>query len=188
MAAPALAAAQGAPAANPLVSPARAVSAYLEAVAAAAPPRPRGMRPPPAPTGGEPRWARARDFLAPGPAPKLAGSAGAGRALAPWEELGRDGAFLGYELTGVRRAARGMAVVSARERTTAAPDGPVVSRRCAYLVVPVGARWLIADRRCGGDFPEAEPGAWADPGHPTATAHASDAVPPATDSLPEDKE
>ncbi len=154
-------------ASNGLVAPARCVSDYLEAVAAAAPPRPRGVPPPPTSTGAGPRWTRARSYLAPRAAASLE-TAHAPRPLAPWSTLGRDGAFLGYELLAVRRAPLGAAVVVARVRTARSPDAAPTVTVCAYLVGPVGRLWRIADERCDRDFADAEvasnyDGLWDEP-------------------------
>ena len=146
-----------------LAAAARCVSEYLEAVAAAAPPRAR-------PTGRTAaaeeagRWERARARLAPA---ALAAREPAA-PLAPWTAFARGGAFLGYELLGARRAPRGAAVIVARERVVASPAADATERRCAYLVGPVAGAWRIADARCGRGYGDEEvasgwPGAWDEP-------------------------
>ena len=132
---------------NPLLGPTQCVSDYLEALAAAAPPRPRGRSASPPSTGAEARWSRVRAHLAP---------SDGGPRLAPWAELGPEGAFLGYELVRARRAPRGAAVFTALARTIRTPGASPVTSACAYLTARMGGEWLIADRRCGGDFADAE--------------------------------
>ncbi len=156
-----------------LAGPVRCVSDYLEALASAAPVRPvRSPRAPP-PRADEPRWALARSHLAPPVA--IAGVPG---PPAPWEELGRDGAFLGYELLGARPAARGAAVVVVRERTVRGPEVNALFAVCAYLVAPLEEGWRIVSRRCGQDrargFTEDEvrtlqAGRWTVPSHLAAS-------------------
>ena len=154
----------GAPAARvDLVGAARCVSAWLEAIASAAPaspdPRPRG--------GDGARWDRARALLAPA-ALAAASAAHFGHPLAPWKTLGRGAAFLGYELFSARCVPRGAAVVYGVERTVASPRDDAVERRCAWLAAPVAGAWRIVDARCGRDFGDDEvrtgyAGAWDDP-------------------------
>jgi len=139
-----------------LVPPVRCVGDYLEAVASAAPQRPRHARPSPAPTGAEPRWAHTREFLVPRAAAALDVQGDGRHPLAAWSALGGDGALLGYELLAARRAPRGTVVVIARERTVRAPDAAPVSAACAYLVAQVRGTWRIADKRCGRDFDDRE--------------------------------
>ena len=167
-----------------LVAPVRCVGDYLEAVAAAAPPRPSRAAAATAQVS-ELRWARARSYLAPRALAGLDARAGP-RPLAPWTTLGRDGAFLGYEILAARRAPRGAAVVVSRERTTRALGANPTLAACAYLVGKVSGIWRIADKRCGRDFSNGEiaagyQGYWDDPG-------ASDAGPPADDWFGEDLE
>lgn len=142
--------------AEPLVAPVRCVSDYLEAVTAAAPPRP--SRAAAGGTGsGTPdlRWARTRSYLAPRADAELDAS-DRPQLLAAWRTLGRDGAFLGYEILAARRAPRGAAVVIARERTARASGANAVTAACAYLVGKVSGAWRIADKRCGRDFSNSE--------------------------------
>ncbi|HTP27974.1 MAG TPA: hypothetical protein VMK12_20255 [Anaeromyxobacteraceae bacterium] len=141
---------------NEFEEPARCVSDYLEAVAVAAPPHPRAQGLPPSPTGLEPPWIRVRSFLAPRAEKKLDAPAAAPQPLAPWSSLGREGAFLGYELLAVRRAPRGSVVVVAHERTARTPEAQPTVAACAYLLGKVEGKWRIADRRCGRDFSNTE--------------------------------
>jgi len=139
-----------------LAAPVRCVGDYLDAVASAAPQRPRRARPSPAPTGAEPRWAHTREFLVPRAAAAVAAQGDKQHPLAAWSALGGDGALLGYELVAARRAPRGTVVVIARERTVRAPDAAPVTAACAYLVAQVHRTWRIADKRCGRDFADRE--------------------------------
>jgi hypothetical protein len=144
------------------------VTDYLEAVADAAPAKPARSRPAPDPAGTSPRWGRTRAYLLPRVRAAVA-TPGASGALAPWATLGREGAFLGYELSWARRAPRGAVVVSSVERTLPAPTADPRFEACAYLVAPVGERWLIADKRCGKDFSDQDvvrdhAGEWEEPG------------------------
>ncbi len=154
-------------AADSLVAPVRCVGDYLEALAAAAPPRPRRAPAPPPNHGSEPRWARVRSYLAPRTAATL-DATGRPALLAPWASLRRDEAFLGYELMAARRAPRGAAVVVTRERTERGVGAPPTSAACVYLVGKVSGAWRIADKRCGRDFTNREvsagyPGYWDEP-------------------------
>jgi hypothetical protein len=165
---------------NGLVAPVRCVGDYLEAVAAAAPARPRSAPLPPSPTGTEPRWLRARAFLSPRVAANLDAAPASASPLAPWRTLGRDGALLGYEILAARRAPRGAVVVVARERMIRAPDAPPASVACTYLVAPVRGEWRIADKRCGRDFANAEilggyTGYWDEPDPSMPSGFADDA-------------
>jgi hypothetical protein len=145
------------------------VSDFLEALADAAPPRPRGeARQADADDDGA-RWRRARAHLAPRSAEALAAAEGRASAWAPWRAVAPGGAFLGYELLSVRRAPRGGAVVVARERTLPPTGSSAQEATCAYVVAPVGAAWKLVDRRGGRDFSDRElatryASAWDDPG------------------------
>jgi hypothetical protein len=127
-----------------LAAAARCVSEYLEAVAAAAPPRARPRRVAAAEEAG--RWERARARLA--PAALAAAGPDAAAPLAPWKEFARGGAFLGYELLAARRAPNGAAVVVTRERVAASLADDATERRCAYVVAPIDGAWRIASARC----------------------------------------
>ncbi len=170
---------------EPLAAPVRCVGDYLEAIAAAAPPRPRRAPPPATSHGTELRWGRARAYLAPRAAAKL-DVADRPQPLAPWSTLGRDGAFLGYELLAVRRAPRGAVVVVSRERTEHTLGAAPSLATCGYLVAKVGGVWRIADKRCGEDFSDDEvvsnyQGYWDEPAP-------RDARQPAGESFGEDIE
>lgn len=141
--------------ADPLLAPVRCVGDYLEALVAAAPPRPARVRVREAGAESELRWSRVRAYLAPRTATDIA-ETGRPPLLAPWTTLGRDGAFLGYELLAARRAPRGAAVVVSRERIERAAGGASSSAACVYLVGKVGGTWRIADKRCGRDFSNRE--------------------------------
>ena len=153
-----------------LLAPVRCVGDYLEAVAAAAPPRPRNAPSRPPSQASEPRWVRVRSYLAPRALAAL-DAADPSQPLAPWSALGREGAFVGYELLAVRRAPRGAVVVASRERIERVPGAVPVSTACTYLVAKVSGDWRIADKRCGRDFSNGEvaanyPGYWDEPaGH-----------------------
>ena len=139
-----------------LAAPVRCVFEYLEAVIAAAPPHALGEASSSDPNGADPRWSRVRSYLAPRAADALARSPRKEGALAPWRALGRDGAFLGFEVLAARRAPRGAAVVIARERSARAPGAPTSTATCAYLVARLAGAWRIADKRCGHDFANRE--------------------------------
>ena len=163
---------------EPLLAPVRCVSDYLEALAAAAPPRPARARPREARAESELLWARLRPYLTPRTAADIEAT-GRPQLLAPTGTLGHDVAFLGYELLAARRAPRGAAVVVSRERTERAVGATPSSAACAYLVGKVSGVWRIADKRCGRDFSNGEvasnyAGYWDEP-------QASDAGQPVDD-------
>jgi len=138
-----------------LVAPVRCVGDYLDAVAAAAPPRPRRAPPPAETKAADPRWVRVRSYLSPRAVATL-NATDLPQPLAPWSALGRGGAFLGYELLAARRAPRGAVVVVSRERTERSPGTGSASSSCAYLLGKVSGTWRIADKRCGRDFSDGE--------------------------------
>jgi len=140
---------------EPLLAPVRCVGDYLEALAAAAPPRPTRAAARATNPASEARWVRLRSYLAPRTATGL-DTSDRPQLLAPWTTLGRDGAFLGYELLAARRAPRGAAVVVSRERTERAPGATPSSAACVYLLGKVSGVWRIADKRCGRDFSNGE--------------------------------
>ncbi|WP_242394868.1 hypothetical protein [Anaeromyxobacter oryzisoli] len=142
---------------NLLSGPARCVLRYLEAVRLAerhagdvadgrpAPPRARA-------------YEVARRLTAPRALDEIARRAarGEGHPLAPWRLAARR-VLDSFELLAVRRAPRGAAVVTVRERTSVPGDGAApVSAVAEYLVARVGGDWRVVDRRVGASFDDAD--------------------------------
>ncbi|MGC3996170.1 MAG: hypothetical protein QM767_00970 [Anaeromyxobacter sp.] len=165
----ALAAALAAPVAPPqenlLRGPARCVLRYLEAVRLAGP-RAAELRPAPgrgraAPIPDRPQaYAAANRLLAPRALEAAArpGGSGAPHPLAPWTEAAGGAVLESFQLQGVRRAPRGAAVVTVRERwwRPGPEDGELARSVSEILVARVDGEWRVIDRRPGRTFRDAE--------------------------------
>jgi hypothetical protein len=136
---------------NLLVGPARCVLRYLDAVRLAGPrPLAANARPPEA---RERDYVRARALVAPRTIEEIARRAALGEdhPLAPWRDAARARVLESFQLVAVRRAPRGAAVVTVKERfwRPGAALDRVVSE---YLVARVGGEWKIVDRSPGAPF------------------------------------
>lgn len=153
------AAAQLAPSAVPpeslLRGPARCVLRYLDAVRRSGPlmPTARSSRPLPARAQD---YERARLLTAPRAleAAERSVANGADHPLAPWRDAARGTVLESFQLLAVRRAPRGAAVVTVRERwwQARAAAAPLEQSVSEYLVARVDGEWRVVDRRPGGTF------------------------------------
>jgi hypothetical protein len=133
--------------------PARCVLSYLEAVRLAGPRGPvlgRHRRP------LEQDYRAARALIAPRTLAEIdhLTSRGQEHPLASWRAAAEGLVLESFSLLEVRRAPRGAAVVTARERwrQDGSPSlGVTVSE---YLVARVGGEWKVVDRRTGERFQE----------------------------------
>jgi hypothetical protein len=135
---------------NLLVGPARCVLRYLDAVRLAGPrPLVAGARP----AARERDYARAKALVAPRTIEEIARRAALGEdhPLAPWRDAARARVLESFQLVAVRRAPRGAAVVTVKERfwRASAALERVVSE---YLVARVDGEWKIVDRSPGAPF------------------------------------
>lgn len=134
---------------NLLAGPARCVLRYLDAVRLA------GPRPPLAERGALPRprekdYAKAKALTAPRTLEEIARRPD--HPLAPWREAARTRVLESFQLVGVRRAPRGAAVVTVKERFWR-PARPALERTVSeYLVARVGGEWRVVDRSPGASF------------------------------------
>jgi hypothetical protein len=138
---------------NLLAGPARCVLRYLDAVRLAGPrmTEARGSRASRDPA----RWARVRALTAPRTLEEIArrGARGEVHPLAPWEDAARSHVLDSFQLLAVRRAPRGAAVVTVRERFwLGRPDDPLERGVSEYLVGRVNGEWKVVDRRPDGAF------------------------------------
>jgi hypothetical protein len=141
---------------NLLAGPARCVLRYLDAVRLAGPrvPTLRGARR----AADEREYARAKQLTAPRTLEEIAAWAARGEdhPLAPWREAARARVLDSFQLLAARRAPRGAAVVTVKERYwLPAPDGALVRTVSEYLVARVNGEWKVVDRRPGGAFDDA---------------------------------
>lgn len=145
-----------APPDNLLRGPARCVLRYLEAVRLAGP-RSQDLRRQRLAVR-EKDYEPVRRLTAPRALEDIAVHAAHGlhHPLAPWQDAARGRVLESFQLLSVRRAPRGAAVVTVRERLwdTSRADAlvPVVSE---YLVARVDGDWRIVDRRPGAAFDDA---------------------------------
>jgi hypothetical protein len=141
---------------NLLAGPARCVLRYLDAVRLAGP-RTTEARNARATTDAG-RWAPVRALTAPRTLEEIArrGNRAAAHPLAPWEDAARLRVLDSFQLLAVRRAPRGAAVVTVRERFWLGDrDGPLERDVSEYLVGRVDGAWRVVDRRPGGTFDDA---------------------------------
>jgi hypothetical protein len=141
---------------NLLAGPARCVIRYLDAVRLASPrtTEARGGRA----VEAAARWAPARALTAPRTLEEIERRAARGEdhPLAPWRGASRPLVLDSFQLLAVRRAPRGAAVVTVRERFWRGDrDGPLVRSISEYLVGRVNGAWKVVDRRPGGAFDDA---------------------------------
>jgi hypothetical protein len=150
---------------------------YLDAVRHAGP-RVAGLRAGRAPKADERAYAAAKRLTAPRALEEIARRAARGEehALAPWREAARARVLESFQLLAARRAPRGAAIVTVKERHWVSdPDETLVRSVSEYLVARVDGEWKVVDRRPGGVFDDAAvAGAYAgwfdDPAPPRAAA------------------
>lgn len=135
--------------------PARCVLSYLEAVRVAGPYGPvlaRQRR------VSEQDYRAARALTAPRTLAEIDRLAAQGldHPLAPWRAAVRGIVLESFSLLEVRRAPRGTAVVSVRERWRRDPEPALGLTLSEYLVARVGGEWKVVDRRVGERFQEQE--------------------------------
>ena len=154
---------------NLLAGPARCVLRYLDAVRLAGP-RAVGARPVRLSAADEREYAVAKRLTAPRTLEEIERWAARGEdhPLAPWREAARAHVLESFQLLAARRAPRGAAVVTVKERYGLVDDARerTVSE---YLVARVDGEWKVVDRRAGGAFDDASiadgyPGFFDDPG------------------------
>jgi hypothetical protein len=139
---------------NLLAGPARCVLRYLDAVRHAGPRPPLATR---RPEVREKDYARARALTAPRTLEEIARRAASGEdhPLAPWREAARQRVLESFQLVAVRRAPRGAAVVTVKERFWR-PAGAELERTTSeYLVARVAGEWRVVDRSPGRAFEDA---------------------------------
>jgi hypothetical protein len=142
---------------NLLAGPARCVLRYLDAVRLAGP-RVAGLRLGRAPQADERGYAAAKRLTAPRTLEEIARwtARGEDHPLAPWREAARARVLESFQLLAARRAPRGAAVVTVKERYWVSdPDASLVRSVSEYLVARVGGEWKVVDRRPGGAFDDA---------------------------------
>lgn len=71
--------------------------------------------------------------------------------LAPWRDAARARVLESFQLVAVRRAPRGSAVVTVKERFWR-PGGALERVVSEYLVARVGGEWRVVDRSPGAAF------------------------------------
>jgi hypothetical protein len=135
---------------NLLVGPARCVLRYLDAVRLAGP---RPLVANARPEARERDYVRAKALVAPRTIEEIARRAALGEdhPLAPWRDAARARVLESFQLVAVRRAPRGAAVVTVKERfwRPGAALDRVVSE---YLVARVDGEWKVVDRSPGAPF------------------------------------
>ncbi len=135
--------------------PARCVLGYLEAVRLAGP---RGPVLPTRARSLERDYVAARALIAPRTLAEIDRSAAHGREhpLAAWRDAARGVVLESFSLLEVRRAPRGTAVVTVRERWRRDGEPGLGLTMSEYLVARVGGEWRVVDRRTGEHFREGE--------------------------------
>lgn len=141
---------------NLLAGPARCVLRYLDAVRLAGPRRAdaRGRRAAP----NEREYATAKRLTAPRTLDEIERwtARGDDHPLAPWREAARARVLESFQLLAARRAPRGTAIVTVKERYWLVdPDAALERTVSEYLVARVNGAWKVVDRRPGGAFPDA---------------------------------
>jgi hypothetical protein len=142
---------------NLLAGPARCALRYLDAVRLAGP-RPTGARSGRLPAPDERAYASAKRLTAPRTLEEIGrwSARGEDHPLAPWREAARSRVLDSFQLLAVRRAPRGAAIVTVRERYWLAdPDAGLERAVSEYLVARVAGEWKVVDRRAGGAFEDA---------------------------------
>jgi hypothetical protein len=141
---------------NLLAGPARCVLRYLDAVRLAGPrvPNVRAGRS----AANEREYALAKRLTAPRTLEEIARWAAKGEdhPLAPWREAARARILDSFQLLAARRAPRGAAIVTVKERYWLGHPDRALSRSVSeYLVARVHGEWRVVDRRPGGAFDDA---------------------------------
>jgi len=131
--------------------PARCLLNYLEAVRLAGP---RGTVPAREHHPSEEDYREARALTAPRALEKAQRDAARGldHPLAPWRSAARGLVLESFSLLEVRRAPRGTAVVTVRERWRRDGLAWLEVTTSEYLVARVDGEWKVVDRRAGGRF------------------------------------
>ncbi|HEX9308817.1 MAG TPA: hypothetical protein VF894_15090 [Anaeromyxobacter sp.] len=140
---------------NLLAGPARCVLRYLDAVRLAGP-HAVAVRHGRSPAPDERAYGAAKQLTAPRTLEEIDrwAARGADHPLAPWREAARSRVLESFQLLAARRAPRGAAVVTVRERFWLADldDGALDRTVSEYLVARVGGEWRVVDRRPGAAF------------------------------------
>ena len=143
---------------NLLRGPARCVLLYLDAIRLAGP-RARDV------AAGRPAPAREKDYEA---AKRLTApralvdiarrtARGEDHPLAPWQQAAHGAVLESFQLLAVRRAPRGAAVVTVRERMwVPGGEGALLRSVSEYLVARVEGNWRVVDCRTGAAFDDAD--------------------------------
>jgi hypothetical protein len=141
---------------NLLAGPARCVLHYLDAVRLAGPraPNVRAGRA----AASEREYAAAKRLTAPRTLEEIARwtARGDDHPLAPWREAAGARVLDSFQLLAVRRAPRGTAIVTVKERYwLPRPDRALARTVSEYLVARVNGECKVVDRRPGGTFDDA---------------------------------
>lgn len=142
---------------NLLAGPARCVLRYLDAVRLAGP-RVTEVRPGRPAVPSERAYEAARRLTAPRTLEEIERRAARGEdhPMAPWREAAHSRILESFQLVAARRAPRGAAVVTVRERYWLAQRDAALERSISeYLVARVHGEWKVIDRLPGGTFEDA---------------------------------